>query len=48
MNTFTTPISMVAGSGKGAALPAGVIGLLLMLALASKSDPTARNQTTGR
>ncbi|MHA7599649.1 hypothetical protein [Simplicispira lacusdiani] len=48
MSTFTTPISMVAGSGKGAALAAGVIGLLLMLALASKSDPTARNQTIGR
>lgn len=45
MNTFMTPISMVAGSGKGAALAAGVIGLLLMLALASKSDPTARRQT---
>lgn len=48
MNTFTTPISMVAGAGKGAALAAGVIGLLLMLALASKSDPTARNQIVGR
>ena len=45
MNTFTTPISMVVGSGKGAALAAGVIGLLLMLALASKSDPTARNKS---
>lgn len=45
MSTFTTPISMVVGSGKGAALAAGVIGLLLMLALASKSDPTARNKS---
>lgn len=48
MSTFKAPISMVAGSGKGAALAVGVIGLLLMLALASRNDPTARNQTTGR
>lgn len=48
MSAFTTPVSMLAGTGKGAALAAGVIGLLIMLALASKSDPTARKQTTGR
>lgn len=48
MSTFTTPVSMLASKGTGAALAAGVIGLLLMLALASKNDPTARNQTTGR
>lgn len=45
MSKLTTPISMVVGSGKGAALAAGVIGLILMLALASRSDPTARNQS---
>ncbi len=45
MNPLTTPVSMLAGSGKGAALAAGVIGLLLMLALASRRDPTVRKQT---
>lgn len=44
MNPIATPISMLAGSGKGAALAAGVIGLLLMLALVSRRDPTVRNQ----
>lgn len=44
MNPIATPVSMLAGSGKGAALAAGVIGLLLMLALASRRDPTVRNQ----
>jgi hypothetical protein len=48
MNTFTVPVSMLASTGKGGALAAGVIGLLIMLALASKSDPTARNQTIKR
>lgn len=48
MNTFTTPVSMLASKGSGAIVAAGLIGLLLMLALASKSDPTVRNQTTGR
>lgn len=44
MNPITTPVSMLAGSGKGAALAAGVIGLLLMLALASRHDPTVPNR----
>lgn len=45
MNPITAPVSMLAGTGKGVALAAGVIGLLLMLALASRRDPTVRNQT---
>lgn len=45
MNAFTVPVSMLGSKGGGATLAAGVIGLLIMLALASKSDPTARNQT---
>lgn len=44
MNPIATPVSMLAGSGKGAALAAGVIGLLLMLAIASRRDPTVRKQ----
>lgn len=45
MNTFTVPVPMLTGKGGGTVLAVGVIGLLVMLALASKSDPTARNQT---
>lgn len=45
MNAITTPVSMLAGTGKGSALAAGVIGLLLMLALASRRDPTVRKQS---
>lgn len=48
MKTFTVPVSMMASKGAGAALAAGVIGLLIMLALAGRSDPTARSQPTGR
>ena len=48
MKTFTVPVSMMGSKGAGAALAAGVIGLLIMLALASRSDPTARNPVTGR
>ena len=42
MNTFTVPVPMLVN--KGGALAVGVIALLIMLALASKSDPTVRNQ----
>jgi len=45
MNTFTVPVPMLVSKGGGAALAVGVVSLLIMLALASKSDPTARNQT---
>lgn len=45
MNAFTVPVPMLAGKGAGATLAVSVIGLLIMLALASKSDPTVRNQT---
>ena len=48
MNAFTTPVSMLASKGSGGVLAAGVIALLIMLALASKRDPTAQNQTVKR
>lgn len=48
MNAFTTPISMLASKGSGGALAASVIALLIMLSLASRSDPTAQNQTVKR
>ena len=41
MNTFTVPVPMLVNKG---GLAVGVIALLIMLALASKSDPTVRNQ----
>jgi hypothetical protein len=48
MNSLTLPISMLASKGKGGAMAAGVIGLLILLALAANSDPTARNQSVKR
>jgi len=45
MSAPTIPVSMIAGSGKGSALAAGVVGLLILLALASRRDPTAHDQT---
>jgi hypothetical protein len=45
MTSFTVPVPMLVGRGSGAVLAVGVVGLLIMLALASKSDPTARKQT---
>jgi hypothetical protein len=45
MNTFTVPVPMLVNKGAGAALTVGVLGLLIMLVLASKSDPTARNHS---
>lgn len=41
MKSFSVPVSMLASKGSGAALAAGVVGLLLVLALASRRDPTA-------
>lgn len=40
MTGFTTPVSMLAPKGSGGALAAGVIGLLILLALMAKRDPT--------
>lgn len=51
MTGFTVPVSMLASKGAGAALAAGVVGLLLVLALANRRDPTtapAPNQTFWR
>lgn len=45
MNTFTIPVSMLSSKGTGGAVAAGVIGLLIVLMLASKRDPTVRNRT---
>lgn len=48
MNSFTVPVSMVSSRGAGAALAAGVIGLLIVLALVAKRDPTVSGQTVQR
>lgn len=48
MNALTLPISMLASKGKGGSMAAGVIGLLILLAIAANSDPTARNQPIKR
>jgi len=45
MTPLMAPVSMVSGAGKGSTAAAGVIVLLIVLALASRRDPTARNQT---
>lgn len=39
MNAFTVPVSMIASKGNGGVLAAGVIGLLIVLALAAKNPP---------
>jgi hypothetical protein len=39
MNAFTVPVSMIAAKGKGGLIAAGVIGLLIVLALAAKNSP---------
>lgn len=44
MNTFTVPVSMLASKGSGGIIAAGVIGLLIYLAIKADNDPTARNQ----
>lgn len=45
MKAFTSPVSMVAGSGKSTALALGVVGLILMLVVASKKS-NSTGQTT--
>lgn len=44
MSPFTVPVPMLVSKGGGAALAVSVFGLLMMLVLASKNDPTVRNQ----
>jgi hypothetical protein len=41
---FLAPVSMLSSKGSGGAIAAAVIGLVLMLALASRRDPTARSE----
>ena len=48
MTPMTVPVSMIASKGTGGALAAGVIGLLIVLALAAQSKQTGRNQPAGR
>ena len=43
MKGFTVPISMLTSKGSGGAIAAGVIGLLIVLALAARRDPTTAN-----
>ena len=40
MSAFTVPVAMIAPKGKGGLIAAGVIGLLIVLALAAKAPPT--------
>jgi hypothetical protein len=47
MSGFTVPVSMIA-PGRAGALVAGILGLLIVLALAAQRDPTASNQTVKR
>jgi hypothetical protein len=41
MNGFTAPVSMLAAKGGSGVIVAGVIGLLIVLALSAQRDPTA-------
>lgn len=47
MTPFAAPVSMIV-PGKGGALAAGVIALLLVLAFAARRDPTATQTTPQR
>lgn len=48
MNGFTVPISMVSSRGAGGALAATVLGLLVVLVIVSRRDPTAPNRPVQR
>jgi hypothetical protein len=39
MNSFAVPVSMLASKGAGGVMAAGVIGLLIVLALANRRAP---------
>jgi hypothetical protein len=39
---FLAPVAMLSNKGSGGAITAAVIGLVLMLAIASRRDPTVR------
>ena len=43
MSNFTVPVSMLASKGTGGTLAAGVIGLLIVLAVMARRDPTTAN-----
>lgn len=43
MNHFTVPVSMLTSKGSGGALAASVIGLLIILAVKARRDPTTAN-----
>lgn len=48
MNGFSVPVSMISSRGAGGALAAGVIGLLIVLVMVSRRDPTDPNRTIKR
>ncbi|WP_156404488.1 hypothetical protein [Curvibacter sp. PAE-UM] len=48
MNGFSVPVSMVSSRGAGGALVATVIGLLVVLVIASRRDPTDPNRSIKR
>lgn len=43
MSNFAAPVSMLASKGSGGALAASVIGLLIVLAVMARRDPTTAN-----
>lgn len=43
MSNFTVPVSMLTPKGSGGALAASVIGLLIVLAVMARRDPTTAN-----
>lgn len=45
MSNFTVPVSMLATKGSGGALAASVIGLLIVLAVMARRDPTTSSST---
>ena len=48
MKGFTVPVSMLASKGSGGAIAAGVIGLMIVLVLAARRDPTVKTSPASR
>jgi hypothetical protein len=46
MSGVTVPVSMLASNGKGGAIAAGVLGLLIVLVLAARRDPTVTSASS--
>ena len=48
MSGISVPVSMISSRGAGGALAAGVIGLLIVLVMVSRRDPTNPNRPIQR